>query len=113
MDLPVPDESIRHTWKQLITTGKAKEGIHVDVQDQLQHVQRGSPFRYLRFHGIFDEEKMVYDEDEAGRPRFHFRFADQLFGFADQRFDFLLSGGLKPFVELGFMPSLLRAAPGK
>lgn len=27
---------------------------------------------------------MVCDEDEAGRPRFHFRFVDQLFGFADQ-----------------------------
>ncbi|EHQ62594.1 Xylan 1,4-beta-xylosidase [Paenibacillus dendritiformis C454] len=47
-------------------------------------MQRGDPFRYLRFHGIFDEEMMVCDEDEAGRPRFHFRFVDQLFGFADQ-----------------------------
>lgn len=56
---------------------------------------------------------MVYDEDEAGRPRFHFRFVDQLFGFADQLFDFLLSGGLKPFVELGFMPSLLAGRSGQ
>nr|WP_244918943.1 hypothetical protein [Paenibacillus dendritiformis] len=55
----------------------------------------------MRFHGIFYEEMMVCDEDEAGGPRFHFRFVDQLFGFADQLFDFILSGGLKPFVELG------------
>lgn len=56
---------------------------------------------------------MVCDEDEAGRPRFHFRFVDQLFGFADQRFDFLLFRGLKPFVELVFMPSLLAGRSGQ
>ncbi|WP_374017025.1 helix-turn-helix domain-containing protein [Paenibacillus thiaminolyticus] len=106
VDLSVPGEPIRHTWKQLITIGKAKEGLHADVQEQLRHVQRICPFRYLRFHGIFDDEMMVYDEDEAGQPRFNFRFVDQLF-------DFLLSVGLKPFVELGFMPSLLADDPGK
>lgn len=106
VDLSVPGEPIRHTWKQLITIGKAKEGLHADVQDQLRHVQRICPFRYLRFHGIFDDAMMVYDEDEAGQPRFNFRFVDQLF-------DFLLSVGLKPFVELGFMPSLLADDPGK
>jgi len=104
VDLSARGEPIRHTWKQLITIGKAKEGLHADVQEQLRHVQRVCPFRYLRFHGIFDDEMMVYDEDEAGRPRFNFRFVDQLF-------DFLLSVGLKPFVELGFMPSLLAADP--
>ncbi|WGU96705.1 hypothetical protein QJQ58_10870 [Paenibacillus dendritiformis] len=51
-------------------SAKPRKRIHVDVQDQLRHVQRGYPFRYLRFHGIFDEEMMVYDEDEAGGPGF-------------------------------------------
>ncbi|WP_259392014.1 GH39 family glycosyl hydrolase [Paenibacillus thiaminolyticus] len=36
-----------------------------------------------------------------------------MFDFADQLFDFLLSGGLKLFEELGFMPSFLAADPGK
>lgn len=97
---------IRHTWKNLITIGKAKEGLHADVQNQLRVVQQNCPFRYLRFHGIFDDAMMVYHEDETGQPHFNFRFVDQLF-------DFLLSIGLKPFVELGFMPSELAADPDK
>ncbi|MGG0813361.1 helix-turn-helix domain-containing protein [Paenibacillus alvei] len=97
---------VQHTWKNLITIGKAKEGLHADVQEHLRHIQRVCPFRHLRFHGIFDDEMMVYDEDDAGRVHYNFRFVDQLF-------DFLLSIGLKPFVELGFMPSLLAANPSK
>ncbi|WP_040733777.1 hypothetical protein, partial [Paenibacillus dendritiformis] len=35
----------------------------------LRHVERVCPFRYLRVHSIFDDEMMVYDEDEAGHLR--------------------------------------------
>lgn len=101
-----PGRKMKHTWKNLITIGKAQEGLHADVQQQLIYVQQNCPFRYLRFHGIFDDGMMVYDEDEEGRPRYNFRLVDQLF-------DFMLSIGLKPFVELGFMPSALASDPGK
>ncbi|MDQ6422934.1 helix-turn-helix domain-containing protein [Paenibacillus sp. LHD-117] len=106
--VPVTGEgtSLRHTWKQLITIGKAKEGLHADVQEQLRFVQQTSPFRYIRFHGIFDDDMMVYQENAEGEPAINFRFVDQLF-------DFLLSIGLKPFVELGFMPSELAADKSK
>lgn len=96
--------TVKHTWKSLITIGKAKEGLHADVQQHLKYVQRQSPFQYLRFHGIFDDGMMVYHEDEAGQSRYNFRYVDQLF-------DFLLSIGLKPFIELGFMPSALASDP--
>ncbi|KIL41441.1 AraC family transcriptional regulator [Gordoniibacillus kamchatkensis] len=97
---------LRHTWKNLITIGKAKEGLHADVQQQLRALQQTCPFRYLRFHGIFDDAMMVYQEEETGEAVYNFRFVEQLF-------DFLLSIGLKPFVELGFMPSALAADKSK
>jgi xylan 1,4-beta-xylosidase len=97
---------LRHTWKNLIAIGKAKEGLHADVQRQLKLVQERCPFRYLRFHGIFDDSMMVYTEDEMGRPVYNFRLVDELF-------DFLLSIRLKPFIELGFMPSALASDPEK
>lgn len=106
IDAALTGTTVKHTWKSLITIGKAKEGLHADVQQHLKYVQQRSPFRYLRFHGIFDDGMMVYHEDEAGQPRYNFRYVDQLF-------DFLLSIGLKPFVELGFMPSALASDPGK
>lgn len=98
VDMVKDVKEINHTWKSLITIGKAKEGLHNDVQEQLRYVQNKCPFKYLRFHGIFDDQMMVYYEDKEGNPTYNFRYVDQLF-------DFLLSIGLKPFVELGFMPS--------
>ncbi|GGG09703.1 GH39 family glycosyl hydrolase [Paenibacillus aceti] len=105
IDLSKKGRQLRHTWKNLITIGKAKEGLHEDVQNQLSYLQQHCPFREVRFHGIFDDSMMVYREEE-GRPYYNFRFIDQLF-------DFLLSIGLKPFIELGFMPSELAAEQGK
>ncbi|GLX70948.1 GH39 family glycosyl hydrolase [Paenibacillus glycanilyticus] len=106
IDVTAMSKPVRHTWKSLITIGKAKEGLHADVQEHLRMMQQTSPFRYLRFHGIFDDNMMVYQEDEHGEPYYNFRLIDQLF-------DFLRSIGLKPFVELGFMPLDMAADKSK
>ena len=42
----------------------------------------------------------VYFEDKTGSPVYNWQYVDQLF-------DFLQSIGMKPFVEVGFMPSAL------
>ncbi|ANS74543.1 hypothetical protein AWM70_08060 [Paenibacillus yonginensis] len=76
------------------------------MQQQLRYVQEKCPFHFLRFHGIFDDDMMVYQEDSKGNPTFNFRYVNELF-------DFLLSIGLKPFVELGFMPSALASDQSK
>ena len=70
-----------------------------DVQEHLREIQSKIGFKYIRFHGIFDDSMMVYDE-KNNNPSFNFTYIDKLF-------DFLLSINLKPFVELGFMPSKL------
>ncbi|WP_313636830.1 GH39 family glycosyl hydrolase, partial [Paenibacillus sp.] len=97
---------IQHSWKNIITISKANEGLQSDVQDHLKYLQERCPFRYLRFHGIFDDSMMVYREDYEGQAHYNFRFVDQLF-------DYLLSIGLKPFIELGFMPFDLAADSSK
>lgn len=58
----------------------------------------------MRFHGIFHDDMAVYREDEAGEPAFWF-------GYVDSLMDFLLSAGLKPILELGFMPKALARVP--
>jgi len=80
-----------------MTVGKAKECLYTEVQNQLKMVKDATDFKYLRFHGIFDDEMMVYGEDEWGVPEFNFLYTDKLL-------DFLRSIQVKPFVELGFMP---------
>lgn len=106
VDLSKQTQIINHNWKNLITIGKAKEGLIKDVQEHLKEIQCNIGFKYIRFHGIFDDEMMVYDEDINHDPIFNFAYVDKLF-------DFLLSIGLKPFVELGFMPSKLALSKEK
>ncbi|MCC3868899.1 GH39 family glycosyl hydrolase [Terrisporobacter mayombei] len=100
VDLDRSTKKLNHSWKSLITIGKAKEGLFNEVQKQLIEIQNKIGFKYIRFHGIFDDDMMVYDEDENGNLIFNYTYIDRLF-------DFLLSIKLKPFLELGFMPSKL------
>lgn len=85
-------------WSKICTIGKAKEGLYQEVQAHLRSVQSMMKFEYIRFHGLFDDEMMVYREDAHGSPSFNFFYVDQLF-------DFLQEIGLKPYIEFGFMPS--------
>lgn len=91
---------IVHTWKKLMTVGKAKEVLFADVQKHMGHLQKEIGFQYVRFHGIFDDEMMIYGENELGEVNLNFAYSDSLF-------DFLLASGLKPFLELSFLPSQL------
>lgn len=60
--------------------------------------------RYIRAHGIFMDDLGVYREDAAGKPVYDWAAIDRLY-------DMLLVDGLKPVVELSFMPSRLAVNP--
>ncbi len=93
-------KQVEHKWRTLCTIGKAKEALFGPVQEHLKLVQQRIGFKYIRFHGIFDDEMMVVTRDRNGQLHYNF-------GYVDQIFDFLLGIGLRPFVELGFMPGEL------
>jgi xylan 1,4-beta-xylosidase len=63
-------------------------------------VKKATGFRYVRFHNIFHDEVGVYDEDENGRAVYNFSYVDQIY-------DGLLADGVRPFVEISFMPKKL------
>ncbi len=58
---------------------------------------------YVRFHAILDDEVGSYDQDAAGRPVYNWSYVDQIY-------DGLLANGVRPFVELSFMPRKLAAS---
>jgi len=91
-------------WRQAIAAGRANEGLRADWRRQLELVQKEIGFKYLRLHGLLHDDMGVYKEDAQGRPQYNFQYVDELY-------DYLLSVGLKPFVELAFMPEQL--ASGK
>lgn len=85
---------------KITTIGRAYEGLLAFVQTQLRQLQADIGFTHLRCHGIFSDEMMILKPDAAGDVQYSWRMVDMLF-------DFLLSVGLRPFIELTFMPSLL------
>lgn len=96
----MPSQSYSKHWNRSTSAGRAIEGLREDWRRQLTELARRIPYQYIRFHGIFNDEMMVYSEDKDGTPIYNWSYVDELY-------DFLLEIGMKPFVELGFMPSKL------
>lgn len=84
----------------VVGAGRTAEGLRADWQEQLAILQSEVGFRYLRMHGLLCDEMGVYNEDKQGNPQFNFQYIDTLY-------DALLRMHIRPFVELGFMPTKL------
>ena len=87
-------------FKQCVGAGRANEGLRADWQQQLAFVKKECDFKYIRMHGLLTDDMAVYSEDSKGNPQYNYMYIDALY-------DYLLSIGVKPFVELGFMPNAL------
>jgi xylan 1,4-beta-xylosidase len=87
-------------FKECVGAGRANEGLRADWQQQLAIVKKDCDFKYIRMHGLLTDDMGVYREDSKGNPEFNYQYVDVLY-------DYLLSIGIKPFVELGFMPAAL------
>ena len=92
--VPVP-----HVWEHTVGSGHAPLALRADWQRQLRQCHEHLGFRHVRFHDILSDD-MGTLMDEQNRLLYSFFNADQIC-------DFLLSIGMKPFVELSFMPSTL------
>ncbi|MGC1580213.1 MAG: hypothetical protein WA766_01955, partial [Candidatus Acidiferrales bacterium] len=83
-------------------SGRAILSLRDSYRRDLREVKQATGFEYIRFHAIFHDEAGVYDEDANGAPVYNFSYVDQIY-------DGLLANGVRPFVELSFMPSKLAA----
>jgi xylan 1,4-beta-xylosidase len=85
-------------YQECIGAGRASEGLRADWQQQLALVKKEIGFKYIRFHGLLNDDMHIYTEDKTTKnPVYNFQYVDKLF-------DYLLSIDVKPFVEFGFMP---------
>src|SRR5580704_13745877 len=100
VDATAPAHPFPHYWEQMFGSGRAILSLRENYRQDLGAVKQITDFRYVRFHAIFHDEVGVYDEDKQGQPVLNFSYVDQIY-------DGLLANGLKPFVELSFMPNKL------
>lgn len=102
IDVAAPSQPFPHIWERMFGSGRANLSLRESYRSDLKTVKNITGFQYVRFHAILDDENGVYDEDAQGRPVYNFSYVDQIY-------DGLLESGVKPFVELSFMPRKLAA----
>ncbi|GAA0730931.1 hypothetical protein GCM10008905_32780 [Clostridium malenominatum] len=88
-------------WKKLITYSRASEGLRKSWQNQLKELQNEIGFEYIRFHGIFSDDMMICNFNEENNIVYNWYYVDELL-------DFFKKVNIKPFIELGFMPSEIK-----
>lgn len=104
VDATAPSHPFPHFWEQMFGSGRAILALRESYRNDLRDTKRVTAFQYVRFHAIFHDEVGLYDEDKDGRAVFDFSYVDQIY-------DGLLKNGVRPFVELSFMPKKLSSDP--
>ncbi len=89
-----------HFWEQMFGSGRANLALRQSYRADLHAVKKITDLRYVRFHAIFQDENGVYSEDAQGNPVYNWSYVDQIY-------DGLLAEGVRPFVEISFMPKAL------
>jgi xylan 1,4-beta-xylosidase len=104
IDAKAPASPLPHFWEQMFGSGRAELTMRDSYRTDLRQVKQITGFQYVRFHAILHDELGVYDEDAKGKPVYNFSYVDQIY-------DGLLANGVKPFVEISFMPKKLALRP--
>jgi xylan 1,4-beta-xylosidase len=103
VDTHAANRAFPHYWERMFGSGRASLSLRDSYRRDLRMVKDATGFEYVRFHAIFHDELGVYDEDTERTPSYNFSYVDQIY-------DGLLENGVRPFVELSFMPKKLAAA---
>jgi xylan 1,4-beta-xylosidase len=93
-----------HSWEHFFGSGRAILSLRESYRKDLERLKKNHiDVQYVRFHNIFHDEVGFYDEDKSGNPIYNFTYIDQIY-------DGLIDRGVRPFVELSFMPNKLAAS---
>ncbi|MFT4111235.1 GH39 family glycosyl hydrolase [Silvibacterium sp.] len=105
-----------HKWEMAFGSEHLSYMLKGDINDHLRNAGAGLRagnrlahdtlgMRYVRAHGILMDDPSVYTEDAQGHAHYDWSKVDQLY-------DMVRADGMRPFVELSFMPRALAAHPG-
>ena len=104
VDARKPGTPFPHFWEQMFGSGRAVLALRDSYRRDIRLVKSAANFKYVRFHGIFHDEIGLYAVDARGNAFYNFSYVDQIY-------DGLLDLGVRPFVELSFMPQKMAMDP--
>lgn len=100
---PENESVFKPTWQFCVGTGRLALALQQEYMEHLKLVQQSIGFQCIRGHGLLHDDLGIYREVEIEgemKPFYNFTYVDRIF-------DQFLELGIRPFVELGFMPSAL------
>lgn len=90
------DQPWPHYWEECVGSGHALLALRSDYRHQLKMAHDYLGFKRVRFHGLFDDDMSVY-QNINGQKQYSWYNVDSIF-------DYFLSIGMQPLIELSFMP---------
>jgi xylan 1,4-beta-xylosidase len=92
-----------HYWENAIGSDRLAVAFREPWIADLKRAHESGGFRSVRCHGLFDDEMGICPGVDATGPVTSFVYLNQVY-------DRLLELGVRPFVELGFMPKALASS---
>jgi xylan 1,4-beta-xylosidase len=93
-----------HFWEEMFGSGQAILSLRESYRKDLRLTKENTQIRYVRFHDIFGDQVGFFTPDRDDRsgapPAYNYTYVDQIY-------DGLLEVGVRPYVELSFMPRIL------
>ncbi len=98
-DLSKEPQRLKHAWEHTVGSGHAPLALRANWQGQLRRCHEELGFCYVRFHALLSDDMgtLICHQE---KPLYSFFNTDRIW-------DFLLSIGMRPIVELSFMPETL------
>ena len=106
IDADAPSHPLPHFWEQAFGSGRAILSLRESYREDLRTVKRATDFGYIRFHAVLDDEVGLYNAVPGANPWYNYSYIDQIY-------DGLLANGVRPYVELSFMPKALASTPAQ
>lgn len=94
-----PTVALPHVWELMVGSCHAPLALRADYQAQVRRTCQELGFQYVRFHGLLSDD--VGTLVRQGTEKIYSFFN------AHRIWDALLDSGVRPFVELSFMPTAI------
>ena len=109
-----PAKPFHKHWQFCVGSGHAAMAMRTDYCEQLKQIHDELGIERVRFHGIFSDDMHTYDTMSTVMPMpgsEQVPFYENSFRLPGLVYDNVLKAGMKPFVELSFMPSPMAKRP--
>ena len=118
IDARAPGKPFPHFWEHMFGSGHALLVLRANYQRDLGMMKAATGIRYVRFHGLLDDEvglavgpSALFYNRRAGHSKGKAASPPYNFSYVDQIMDALRAHGVRPYVELDFMPTALASHP--